>query len=128
MDNFSNVVTGAFSYTGKYIARRLLADGQPVSTLTSHPDRPDPFEGRVKAYPLDFQRPDDLRRSLVGASTLCNTYWVRFPHGGASHDAAVANSKALFQAAVDAGVRRIVHVSITGADPASRLSYFRGKG
>ncbi len=123
-----NVVTGAFSYTGKYIARRLLAEGQPVRTLTSHPDRPDPFGGRVKAFPLDFQNPDELRRSLSGATTLYNTYWVRFPHGGANHDAAVANTKVLFQAAKDAGVRRIIHVSITGANPTSRLSYFRGKG
>lgn len=30
-----NVVTGAFSFTSKYIARRLLADGKRVRTLTN---------------------------------------------------------------------------------------------
>ena len=35
-----NVVTGAFGYTGKYIARRLLSLGKWVKTLTGHPDRP----------------------------------------------------------------------------------------
>ena len=53
-------VTGAFSYSGKYITRRLLERGEEVITLTGHPDRPDPFAGKVKAYPLDFE--DELVR------------------------------------------------------------------
>ena len=47
-------VTGAFSYSGKYITKRLLARDEEVITLTGHPNRPDPFGGKVKAYPLDF--------------------------------------------------------------------------
>ena len=35
----THVVTGAFSYTGKYIARRLLAEGHSVRTLTGPPTR-----------------------------------------------------------------------------------------
>ena len=53
---------------------------------------------------------------------------MRFPHGEVTHETAVANSRLLFQAAARAGVRRIVHVSITHADPASPYPYFRGKG
>jgi len=34
----------------------------------------------------------------------------------------------LFRAAADAGVRRIVHISITSADVSSPYAYFRGKG
>ena len=47
-------VTGAFSYSGKYITKRLLERGEEVYTLTNHPNRPDPFNGKVKALPLDF--------------------------------------------------------------------------
>jgi NADH dehydrogenase len=58
---------------------------------------------------------------------LYNTYWVRFAHGAVDHDAAVANSRILFQAAVAAGVQRIVHVSITNPSLRSPYPYFRGK-
>lgn len=123
-----DVVTGAFSYSGGYVAERLLSSGRRVATLTAHPDRPSPLRGRVAAHPLDFTRPDRLVESLRGADTLYNNYWVRFAHGGTTHAQAVRNSEILFAAAAKAGVRRIVHVSIANADPASDLPYYRGKG
>ena len=64
------IVTGAFSYTGKYITRRLLDQGAQVITLTNHPNRPDPFAGRVKAFPLDFSQPARLAEVLRGADVL----------------------------------------------------------
>jgi len=106
------VITGAFSYTGKYATRLLLDRGHRVRTLTFHPQRAHPFGDRVQVFPYNFERPDELRRSLQGASTLINTYWVRFPRGTATFEAAVANSRTLIDAARAAGVRRIVHVSI----------------
>lgn len=123
-----NVVTGAFSYTGKYITRRLLATGKTVRTLTGHPGRPDPFGGRVSAAPLNFDRPDELTRNLQGATVLYNTYWVRFPHGRTTYEKAVENTKILIKAAEVAGVRRIVHLSITNASADSPHLYFKGKG
>ena len=122
------VVTGAFSYTGKYIARRLLDAGVRVKTLTGHPDREDPFGGAVEVLPLDFADAGGLRRSMEGAEVLYNTYWVRFARGQTTFERAVENSRALFEAARDAGVARIVHVSITNAASGSRLPYFSGKG
>ena len=123
-----NVVTGAFGYTGKYITRRLLSMGKPVKTITGHPNRPNPFGDQVSVAPLDFENPDELARSLEGAEVLYNTYWIRFPRGQLTFDRAVQNTRALVRAAVDAGVRRIVHVSITNASTGSPLPYFRGKG
>jgi uncharacterized protein YbjT (DUF2867 family) len=123
-----DVVTGAFSYSGGYVAERLLTKGRRVATLTGHPDRPSPLQGKVEAYPLDFSRPERLVEALKGADTLYNSYWVRFERGATTHDMAVRNSEVLFQAAAKAGVRRIVHVSIANSDPASDLPYYRGKG
>ena len=77
--------------------------------------------------PLDFDDVLGLTSSLRGATTLYNTYWVRFPHGGADFDRAVANSRTLFHAAHQAGVERIVHVSITHPSISSPYAYFRGK-
>src|SRR5579859_3438760 len=106
-------VTGAFGYSGRYIAKRLLVAGHEVITLTNSVGRQNPFGEKVRAYPFHFEQPDQLRDSLRGVHSLINTYWVRFDHKLFSHGQAVANSKALFQAAKAAGVRRIVHFSIT---------------
>lgn len=122
-----NVVTGASGFTGKYITRRLLAMGEAVRTLTNHPTSPDPFDGRVETRPLAFGRPAELAGALRRASTLYNTYWVRFEYGSSTFERAIRNTLTLFQAAKDAGVARIVHVSIASASTASALPYFQGK-
>jgi nucleoside-diphosphate-sugar epimerase len=121
-----DAVTGAFSYTGRFIAAQLLERGRRVRTLTNHP-RPDhPLASRIPAYPLDFADDAALVTALTGADTLYNTYWVRAPHGSMTHNAAVENSRRLIDAARRAGVRRIVQTSI--ANPtASARSYYRGK-
>jgi NADH dehydrogenase len=123
----THVVTGASGYTGRYITRRLLDGGAEVRSLTGHPDRPSPFERRVETYPYRFDDPDKLASSLEGADTLFNTYWIRFARGGLTHDRAVENLRTLFDAAKVAGVRRVVHISITNATEDSPSPYFRGK-
>lgn len=119
-------VTGAFSYSGKYITQRLLARGEEVITLTGHPNRPDPFDGKVKAFPLDFDEAG-MTESLRGADVLVNTYWVRFDKGENTQPRAVENTKKLVNAAVKAGVKRIVHISIANPSADSHLPYYWGK-
>src|SRR5215471_14428544 len=126
-DSEINVITGAFSYTGKYITRRLLAMGKQIRTLTGHPNNPNPFGDQVSVHPFNFDKPQELIKSLQGATTLYNTYWIRFSHGSITYDKAVENTKILIQAAQEAGIRRIVHVSITNPSETSRLPYFSGK-
>lgn len=120
-------VTGAFGYSGRYITTRLLGAGHEVITLTNSLQRRNPFGEKVKAFPFHFDEPDKLRDSLRGVDALVNTYWVRFDHRLFTHGQAVANTRILFSAAREAGVRRIVHVSITNPDTTSDLPYFRGK-
>lgn len=122
-----HVTTGAFGYSGRYIARRLLAQGVAVRTLTNSSARPPELAGRVEVHPLAFSDPDRLAASLAGAEVLYNTYWVRFDHKKFSHDLAVENTLALFAAARQAGVRRVVHTSITNPSEDSPLPYFSGK-
>jgi len=126
-ENDFDVVTGASGYTGRYITRVLLARGRRVRTLTGHPTRANPFGDQVEAVPFNFDRPDDLKRSLEGARALFNTYWIRFPHGGQTFDTAVANTRIMLDAATAAGVRKFVHISVTNATESSPLPYFRGK-
>jgi uncharacterized protein YbjT (DUF2867 family) len=123
----SVVITGAFSYTGKYATRLLLSRGYKVRTLTFHPQRAQEFGGQVEALPYNFEKPEELERSLAGVSCLINTYWVRFPHGKSNFELAVKNSLTLFDAAKRAGIQRIVHVSIANPSLDSPLGYYRGK-
>jgi NADH dehydrogenase len=123
----TDLVTGAFSYSGARIAELLLETGREVRTLTFHPDRPHRLQARVEALPYRFDDPSALARSLEGVTTVYNTYWVRFERGGTTFATAIANSKALFEAARRAGVARIVHVSIANPSVESPLPYFRGK-
>ena len=123
-----NVVTGAFGYTGKYITSRLLSMGKRVRTLTGHPDRHNPFGNQVRVSPFNFDNQIEQIKSLQGATTLYNTYWVRFSYGEVTFDKAIENTKTLIKAAEEAGVSRIIHISITNASEESSLPYFRGKG
>jgi uncharacterized protein YbjT (DUF2867 family) len=126
-EQITDAVTGAFGYSGKYIARRLLAQGHRVITLTNSPDRQNEFGGQVKAYPYHFDQPERLVETLKGVQVLYNTYWVRFNHRLFKHADAVQNTLALFEAASQAGVQRIVHISITNPSENSPLEYFSGK-
>ena len=118
-DNLLHAVTGAFGYSGKYIAKRLLAQGSRVRTLTNSPHRHNPFGQSVEVQPFNWQEPEKLAGALAGVSVLFNTYWLRFNTGQFCFAEAIENSRRFFAAARTAGVRRIVHVSITHPDEKS---------
>ena len=120
-------VTGALGYSGRYITHRLLTDGHEVLTLTQSPQRPNPFGDKIRVALFHFDQPELLAQSLRGVDVLINTYWVRFNHKLFTHNQAVANTRILFQSAKKAGVKRIIHISITNPDSQSDLPYFRGK-
>lgn len=125
--DLTHAVTGAFGYSGKYIARRLLEQGRRVITLTNSTSRENEFDRKITPFPLRFDRPDELVESLRDVDVLYNTYWVRFNHRTFTHAEAVRNTLILFNAAKAAGVPRIVHVSITNPSLDSPLEYFSGK-
>jgi uncharacterized protein YbjT (DUF2867 family) len=121
----TDVVTGAFSYTGRFIAARLLAGGRAVRTLSRRPRGPDDID--LATAPLQFEDVAALVENLRGAETLYNTYWIRFERPGMTFERAVENTRVLFRAAAEAGVARIVHISVTKPAEDSPYPYFRGK-
>jgi NADH dehydrogenase len=122
-----DVVTGAFSFTGRFIAKGLVADGRRVKTLTNHPRRPGSEDLDVEVAPLQFTDRAALVESLRGADVLYNTYWQRFHHGRVHFGQAVANTRILIGAAADAGVRKVVHISVSNPAEESHLDYFAAK-
>jgi uncharacterized protein YbjT (DUF2867 family) len=121
-----DVVTGAFSFTGRYVAARLLELGREVRTLTRHPQSASPFGACIEAFPLDFDL-NTLAERLRGADTLYNTYWIRSPRGNLTFERVLDNTATLLAAAREAGVRRVVQLSVSNASASSPLPYFRGK-
>ena len=121
-----HVVTGVFSYTGGYIARELLACGEAVKTLSRRPEPAHPLSGHVAFGLLHFDEAA-LTAELRGASTLYNTYWVRFPRGQVTWESVLANTRTLLRAARAAGVERVVHFSVANASDDSPFPYFRAK-
>ena len=127
-------VSGAWSYSGRLVAAGLLHAGYRVVSLTNRPvPDPDPHGGAVGRIRYDF-RPGVLERSLQGVDVLACAYWTRHDsppvgHRGpwTSHALAVERSARLIDAAVAAGVSRLVWTSIAnpGLDP--DLSYYAGK-
>ena len=123
----THAVTGAFGYTGRYIAQRLLQRGVHIHALTNSVKRVNSLGKQVKVYPFNFDQPELLTNSLRGVKVLYNTYWVRFNHKLFTHEDAVANTEVLFESAKRAGVERLVHISITNPSVESPLEYFSCK-
>ena len=121
-----DLVTGAFGYTGSFIAERLLARGRRVRTLTRRPAGDHPLGGRVEAVPLRFDD-SSLVAAMDGTDTLFNTYWRRFPRPEVGFSDIVGQSERLVAAASRAGVRRIVQFSVSNASDDAPTEYFRAK-
>jgi uncharacterized protein YbjT (DUF2867 family) len=120
-------ITGSFGFTGRAITERLLGAGHDVVTLTRRSGAGDPLAARIEVRPFDTARPGELVANLTGVDTLFNTYWLRFPRGGSTFEGAVARSAALFAAAREAGIRRVVHLSVVNAAPDAETPYVRAK-
>ena len=105
------VVTCAFSYTGRYIARCLLVQGMGVRNLTQNLGWEGPCGRRAPTATLDFSDMDRLCRSMEGTVVLYNIYWIGFWRGQTTFEQAVENSGLLFDEAARAGVEEIVPLS-----------------
>ncbi len=126
-----DLVTGAFGYSGTYLRRRLEQTGRTVRSLTDHPgsriDRQIHQASPIESFRYGFDDPAVMKAAFDGVTTFYNTYWVRYPRAGASHEQAVENTAVLLAAARRAGVERIVQISVSNPDPDSFYGYYRGK-
>src|SRR5947208_13270160 len=119
------LITGASGFIGGAIAGRLV-DRAEVRGLTSHPAK-NRFGDRVRSFAYDFDDPARMAPAFQGVDVFVNSYYVRFNYGGLTFDDAVARSRVLIAKAREAGVRRIVHVSVSNARETSDLPYYANK-
>ena len=123
----TDAVTGATSYTGRFIAERLVTAGRSIIDLTRRPAIPHPLGESARSAQLDFAHPERLAQALDGVDTLYNTFWIRFERGPITYPWAIERCRILFAAAAQAGVRRIVHISVISAASDAPTAYFRAK-
>ena len=119
------LITGASGFIGGAIAERLVGRAS-IRSLTSHP-RKNRFGDRVVNVAYDFERPDRMTPAFRGVDVFVNSYYVRFNHAGATFERAVEHTRELVALAQRAGVRKIVHVSVSNANLESDLPYYRNK-
>lgn len=120
------LITGASGFIGGAIAERLI-DRAEIRGLTSHPAK-NRFGDRVRSFAYDFDDPKRMAGAFRGVDVFVNSYYVRFNYGGLTFDTAVERTRALLAQAKAAGVRKIVHVSVSNASEASDLAYYANKG
>jgi NAD(P)H dehydrogenase (quinone) len=111
-------VTGATGELGGRVARRLAARGVPVRLIVRDPSRAPEIEGAEVAVAESYRAGEQLRDALRGADTVFLVSGREEPDRVASHFSAV-------DAAVAAGVRRIVYTSFVNASPDATFTLVR---
>ena len=111
------VVTGAFGFIGRYIAKALLEQGKEVRTITTHPEKPNPFGASGKAFPYTFNNSDQLTANLHGADALYNTYWIRFPYDGQTYESALETTRTLFNFVRHFGLSKVLSTAFNFDQP-----------
>ena len=129
------LVGGGTGFIGSAVVRELL-DRRPVAVLTRSVERvPRRFRGgRVELRQGDVTDPRTLPEALAGIDTVVQC--VQFPGfpverpsaGRTFMDVDAAGTRAVVEAAVKAGVRKIVYLSGVGADIESDRTWYRAKG
>jgi dihydroflavonol-4-reductase len=110
-------VTGGTGFVGQHVVRKLRARGDDVVALVRSPGKAAPLRDRgCEIVAGDLSDAGAIRRGVEGADAVLQigaTYKVGIParERAAMHDANVAGTERVLDAAVDAGAKKIVHVS-----------------
>jgi len=113
------LVTGGTGFVGANVVRELLREGASVRVLArAHGDRRALAGLTVDVCEGDLADPSSLRRAVQGVRTVYHVaadyrLWVRRPEE--LYRTNVEGTRAMLQAAADAGVNRVVHTSSVGA-------------
>ncbi|MGQ0723116.1 MAG: NAD-dependent epimerase/dehydratase family protein [Candidatus Eiseniibacteriota bacterium] len=107
------MITGGAGFLGINLVRRLHAEGVEATSLDIAPfDYPE--RDRVRCVTGDIRRREDVDRALEGADVVCHTAAalpLYKPEDIYSTD--LDGTRTVFEAARDAGVKRVIHISST---------------
>jgi NADH dehydrogenase len=127
-------VFGGSGFIGRHLVRRLAARDWIVRAAVRDPVRAEflkPMGGVGQIVPIRASITDDraVQAAVAGADAVVNLVGILYERPGRTFQQIHAEAPGrLARAAAAAGVRRLVHVSAIGADPAAEAAYARTKG
>jgi NADH dehydrogenase len=132
MDARNRVVTlfGGGGFLGRYTAQALFETGARVRVAQRNPRganflQPMAAVGQMHLVPVDIRDRDRVRAAVRGSDAVVNLIGILKGDFEAVH---VGGARNVAEAAAEAGVGALVHVSAIGADPKSESAYGRSKG
>jgi NADH dehydrogenase len=122
-------VVGATGFVGRHVVSHLLDAGHTVRAISRSGGRlPGWPEGAVQALAADVERGSGLVDALQGADAAVHLVAIpREQHGRTFERTNVGGVRHAVDAALEAGVRRFVHLSVLGAVDDPALDYLRSK-
>lgn len=126
-------IFGGPGFVGRYGVRTLAKSGWRIRAASRRPDlaghlQPMGAVGQIMAVQANLRYPASIAAAVEGASAVVNAVGILAPGGRQTFEAVhAAGAGAVAKAARAAGVKRFVHISAIGADPASPAKYARSK-
>ena len=127
-------IFGGSGFVGRHTVRALARSGWRIRAAQRRPDlaghlQPMGNVGQIQAVQANLRYPDSVRAAVDGAYAVVNSVGILAGSGRQTFKGLHAEgARAVARAAREAGVKRLVHISAIGADPASKSSYARTKG
>lgn len=125
------LITGADGFIGNALAQALLARGHRLTLAVRDPQHAAARFPGQRVLAADFaidHSPGAWRSRLDGVDAVVNTVGIFREQGAQTFEAIhVRAPAALFEACVDAGVRRVVQISALGAAADAPTEFLRSK-
>jgi len=130
----SKLVTifGGTGFLGRHTVRALARAGWRIKVAARRPARgyflrPLGSVGQIDFVKCDIAKKDQVAAALAGSDAVVNLCGILFQSGQSFEDVQARGAANIAQAAQEAGITTLVHVSAIGADPDSQAVYAQTK-